>query len=124
MKIFAISSTVIDSQNNGYFNFTDSVIYNNYAVNIPVAKLFDSALTSEIHNTTIYENEAMTVDQVKAEVTGTCQKLCFLNTLFETKVLTDTNFAKYTYAEEIFQLIVSELDIDSATEIYSQKVPL
>ena len=60
---------------NGYFEIYNSQIYNNYASQSPISELFNSALTSIIHNTTIYGNEALTYDEILTEFNITCQKL-------------------------------------------------
>lgn len=117
---FAISSPVIYSTNNGYFKIIESSIHHNYALESSVAQLFDSALQSEIINTKIYDNIALTVEEIEKEMSGTCDVLYFLPLLFNSTVLTPIFYSKYVYLKDIIQLISASLLIKGDTEIFSQ----
>ena len=60
---------------NGYFEIYSSQIYNNYASQSPISELFNSAVMSVIDNTTIYNNEALTYNEIVTEFNITCEKL-------------------------------------------------
>ena len=64
---FASVSGVIRVADNGYFEIYDSQIYSNYASQSPISELFDSAFVSVIDNTTIYQNEALSYNEIQSE---------------------------------------------------------
>ena len=64
---FASVSGVIRVADNGYFEIYDSMIYSNYASQSPISELFDSAFVSVIENTTIYQNEALSYNEIQSE---------------------------------------------------------
>ena len=67
---FASVSGVIRVADNGYFEIYDSQVFNNYASQSPISELFNSAFVSVIDNTTIYENEALSYDEILSELNG------------------------------------------------------
>ena len=72
---FGITSGVVNVAQNGYFEFYDSNIYNNYANSNPVSQLFDSAPISIISNCKIYQNQALTKSQINTEFNTICSLL-------------------------------------------------
>ena len=67
---FASVSGVIRVTDNGYFEIYDSQIFNNHASQSPISELFNSAFVSVIDNTTIYENEALSYNEILSELNG------------------------------------------------------
>ena len=69
---FGITSGVVNTALNGYFEFYDSNIYNNYANSNPVSQLFDSSSISIISNCKIYQNQALSKSQIDTEFNTIC----------------------------------------------------
>ena len=116
----AYSGTISDVINDGYFQFYDSEIYNNYAYEVPLASISDSGVTSVIDNCQIYSNEDLS-DTWITEITGTCNKLCFvpadLALYFNTS---DTIALSSSPDDSLFQVILSSLTIQNSTHIHNQ----
>ena len=72
---FAVSSGVIEATNNGYFEFYNTTIRNNYAVSSSVGLLFDVAGVSKVQSSTIEENMVLASSDVLKEVTVLCNYL-------------------------------------------------
>jgi len=53
----------------------NSLIYQNYAIESPVGLIFDTVESSMIVNSSFYQNEALSPEEVLAEITGNCSKL-------------------------------------------------
>ena len=84
---FAVSAGVVKAQSNGLFEFYNTTITQNYAQNNPMAQLFDSVSLSIIDNTTIYDNQALSQQQILSEFNTDCQLLCFLPTVYKQYLL-------------------------------------
>lgn len=67
---FAITSGVVEVTLNGYFEFYDSVIFNNYANGSPVSLILDCATTSLLSNTSLYQNHAFSKSELSTEFTS------------------------------------------------------
>lgn len=68
---FAITSTLIYATNDGYFEIYDSKIHQNYAIQNIISEMFSTSYLNIIDNTTIYDNEAISGDDIYAEFSGT-----------------------------------------------------
>lgn len=118
---FGVASGVVNTAQNGYFEFYDSNIFKNYANNNPISKLFDSATLSIISNCKIYQNEALSKSQIITEFTSACSFLCFVNQEFKDySVLNFGLIMTKIEAQPIFQLISASLSIIDGTLIYDQ----
>ena len=68
---FAITSSLIYAINDGYFEIYDSKIHQNYAIQNIISEMFSTSYLNIIDSTTIYNNVAMTSDDIYSEFTGT-----------------------------------------------------
>ena len=69
----ALTAAIADVTNNGYFEFYNSDIFENYAYQIPVASILDSKLTSVISNCQIHSNQDL-YDTWNSEIADACNK--------------------------------------------------
>ena len=75
---FAITSSLIYATNDGYFEIYDSKIHQNYAIQNIISEMFSTSYLNIIDSTTIYNNVAMTSDDIYSEFTGTWKFLWFV----------------------------------------------
>ena len=71
----AFAGAIADVANNGYFEFYDSSIFENYAYQTPLLSILDSRITSIISNCTIHSNFDL-YDTWKSEIKNKCDKTC------------------------------------------------
>ena len=72
---FASVSGVARVIDNGHYEIYSSQIYNNYASQSPISEMFDSVFASVIGNTTMYNNIALTEQEIIKELNDSCIKL-------------------------------------------------
>ena len=116
---FAVSAGVVKTQSNGLFEFYNTTITQNYAQNNPMAQLFDSVSLSIIDNTTIYDNHALSQQQILSEFNTDCQLLCFLQAVYKQHLL-NNELITVDNAAELIQLISAVLEIKNSSYIYEQ----
>ena len=119
---FAITGTVFQTSTNGYFVIADSNIYNNYAINNPVGELLDGANLCVISNSTVYSNQAMSVDTIKSEFNIKCSQLWFVSQDFIQYVNNNALLVPSKYEISLIQLIVSSLSIQSGSKISNEQI--
>ena len=84
---FAITSSLIYALNDGYFEIYDSKIYQNYAIQNIISEMFSSSYLNIIDNTMIYNNVAISSDDIYSEFTGTCKLLWFVPSSLSSYIL-------------------------------------
>ena len=119
---FAITGTVFQTSTNGYFVIADSNIYNNYAINNPVGELLDGANLCVISNSTVYSNQAMSVDTIKSDFNIKCSQLWFVSQDFIQYVNNNALLVPSKYEISLIQLIVSSLSIQSGSKISNEQI--
>ena len=72
---FASVSGVVRVIDNGHYEIYSSQIYNNYASQSPISEMFDSVFTSVIDNSTMYNNIALTEEEIVRELNDSCTRL-------------------------------------------------
>ena len=72
---FASVSGVVRVIDNGHYEIYSSQIYNNYASQSPISEMFDSVFTSVIGNSTMYNNIALTEEEIVRELNDSCTRL-------------------------------------------------
>ena len=117
---FASVSGVVRVIDNGHYEIYNSQIYNNYASQSPISEMFDSVFTSVIDNSTMYNNIALTYDEIVEELNQNCYRLCFVSDTYKQFTLnSDQNiFAATSHA--MFQLISASLNIQNSSNITQQ----
>ena len=116
---FAVSAGVVKAQSNGLFEFYNTKITQNYALNNPMAQLFDSVSLSIIDNSTIYDNHALSQEQILTEFNIDCQLLCFLPAAYKHYLL-NNELITVANAAELIQLISAALEIKNSSYISQQ----
>lgn len=122
MNNFALSSGVIYSSTNGYFEFYSSSIYNNYAISNPIGEVLEVINPSIISNSRIYNNNLISTKAFAAEILGTCHLLCFLTS--EIKALIQQSLVSYSSIPSVkfaFQIISSDLSLVTNTVVFEQE---
>ena len=84
---FAVESGVIQSSNNGYYQFYSSIFHHNFALSSAFGEIFDVSNTPVINNWTIYQNFIKTKSQVLYEINNVWVDLWFLNNVFTTYIV-------------------------------------
>ena len=107
---------------NGFFEFYDSFILNNYAHNNPVSQLFDSPTESIVSHTEIHNNEYLSVLEIETEMVSSCSKLCFLNQVLIDHISNNGILNEDDGGKPIFQLIIASLKIIDNSSIYEQSL--
>ena len=72
---FASVSGVARVIENGHYEIYSSQIYKSYASQSPISEMFDSVFASVIGNTTMYNNIALTEQEIIKELNDSCIKL-------------------------------------------------
>ena len=103
----------------GCLNFYNTTITQNYALNNPMAQLFESVSLSIIDDTTIHDNHALSQKQILSEFNTECQLLCYLPTVYK-QYLLDNELITVDNAAELIQLISASLIIKDSSYIYEQ----
>ena len=88
-KNVAYTAAIADVTSNGYFEFYDSDIYENYAYQTPVASILDSRLTSVISKCQIHSNQDL-FNTWTTEINEACDKTCFVPEKLKTYLLKDS----------------------------------
>ena len=114
---FGITNTVFETSTNGYFMFYNSKISYNYAINGPLGELLDSANLWIISSSSIYSNEALTVDEIKYELSTKWSKLCFVPQLFIDYVYSNSKLIQSKFSIALIKLILSSLSIQDSSTI-------
>ena len=119
---FGVTNAIVETSTNGYFMFYNSVFSENYAINYPFGELLDGANLWIISNSSILNNEALSVDSVKYELTTRWYKLCFVSGLFSQYILTNNILVSSNYRLALIQLILSSLSIQDGSTISNQNI--
>ena len=117
---FAPASGVIRVAENGYFEIYNSQIYNNFASQNPISELFDSAITSIIDSTSIYNNTALSHAQILSEFTSSCENLCFIPETYKTFTLESSSNYFSVQSNYLFALISGSISIQNNSKIMHQ----
>ena len=116
----AYTAAIADVTSNGYFEFYDSDMYENYAYQTPVASILDSRLTSIISNCQIHSNRDL-YNTWAIEINDACDKTCSVPEQLRTYY---RNSGALTYsdirAESLFIIVSSSLKLQQHTIIYNQ----
>jgi len=110
---FGIESGVMRAHTNGYFVFENTIITENYALSIPIGEIIDGALTSNVTNSTIFNNKILSKDTFKTT-------LNFLSAKFIAYLDANPSLLNVIPSEYSFQLIQGSLRINSGTIITNQ----
>ena len=121
---FGVEDTIFQTNLNGYFYFYNSSISNNYAINNPVGQLFDSASISILSNVSIYNNEAMSIEEVSSEFSIKCNKLWFVPKNLIQYITTNNKLALSTFKASLIQIVVSSLSIQNYSTLQNQNIML
>jgi hypothetical protein len=112
-----VTSGVIKSDNNGYFQFYNSHIYHNRAFSAPISEMLDSLNPSIISNCTIYKNNHFSKDDILAAINDPNYGLfqTFIDYINENTDMFDGKSIK-----NAFYLITSQLSFQDYTTITDQ----
>ena len=116
---FAVSAGVVKAQSNGLFEFYNTTITQNYALNNPMAQLYESVSLSIIDETTIHDNHALSQQKILSEFNTDCQLLCYLPTVYK-QYLLENELLTIDNTAELIQLISASLEIKNSSYIYEQ----
>ena len=101
------------------FELSITTITQNFALNNPLAQLFESVSLSIIGESTIHDNRALSQKQILSEFDTECQLLCYLPTVYK-QYLLDNELITDDNAAELIQLISASLIIKDSSYIYEQ----
>ena len=114
--------TLVMTVLNGYFEFYNSSIYNNYAVSNPVGELLDSANLWIMSNVTIYNNQALTINAINSEFNTKWDILWFVPANFINYVNNSKNVFSIVINTSLIQLILSSLTIQNSSVISNEEI--
>lgn len=57
----------------------NSIVHDNYAIQVPIGSVLETVDASELAKTEIYENYYVSTEEVLQEVLGNCSKLCMIS---------------------------------------------
>ncbi|CAI2379456.1 unnamed protein product [Moneuplotes crassus] len=115
---FAVQACVIYAVNFGSFEIYNTTVTQNNAVANSFARIFDAPTTSIINNSTIYENNGLTSEEVTSELTIACSKLCFLSEKFKAYLLANPNVYSIVSSSYVIQVIIGALEINNFSNFY------
>ena len=107
---------------NGYFEFYNSSIYNNYAINNPVGEILDSANLWILSSVAVYGNQALTVSDISTEFIIKWNYLWFVTSNFISYANTNNLLIASTLNASLVQLILSSLSIQVGSSIKNQDI--
>ena len=110
---FALEAGVVKAHINGYFEFDNTTITQNYALSVPVGDLVDGALISNVTNSRIFNNQILPIDSFKTT-------LNYLPADFIDYLDRHPSFLDIIPSEYSFKLIQANLRIDSGTQVTNQ----
>ena len=117
---FGITSTIFQTSLNGYFHFYNSSISQNYAINNQVGEMLDSINLSIMSNVSIYNNEAMSINDITSEFISKWNRLCFVPNVLAQYIINNNKLIVSSFKTSIIQLIVSSLSIQNNSRISNQ----
>ena len=117
---FAITSTLINAANNGYFEIYSSIIHQNYAMLNIISEIFSSTYLWIIDNTAMYENEIIAKADILSEFTKTCKLLWFVPLTLRSYIISNPSIYNYPLGSRMFEVISAKLTIQNGSTIYNQ----
>ena len=118
---FAIEAGVVAASTNGYFEFYNTTITENYAMSISVGEIFDVANLPKISRSQIYANEIISKSQILIEFNTRCRVLCHIPEDYKSYVNNNLNYLDVIQSNVCFQMIKSNFEILNGTTIYDQE---
>jgi hypothetical protein len=115
---FAIQSGVIQSSNDGYFEFYNSSIISNFAYSLPISEIFIVTTYPKFINCTIHSNSVLSASSILSLSTS-CTFLCFSST-FSAHLLTLTSLLTLPFLPYSIEWIRATLLISNGTTITNQ----
>ncbi|CAI2368933.1 unnamed protein product [Moneuplotes crassus] len=116
---FAASSGVISTESNGKFEFINSKIYLNYAIQNPIGLLYGLNKVSVFSNCEIYQNEVVKTSELLLEFTN-CSKFCHMSDSLK-EYLTTFIHSNIIKSQAAVQILFGSLEISNGTKIYNQQ---
>ena len=119
---FSITGTIFQTSLNGFFYFYNSSISQNYAINNPVGELLDSVAFSIMSNVSIYNNEAISTNDVTSEFNLKWNKLWFVPKILAQYIIINKKLVINNIKASLIQLIVSSLRIQDNSVLKNQNI--
>ena len=82
--------------------------------------MFSTSYLNIIDSTTIYDNEAMSANDIYAEFTGTCKLLWFVPSSLANYIIANPSTYDFPIGAKLFELISAKLTIQNNSVIYNQ----
>ncbi|CAI2369157.1 unnamed protein product [Moneuplotes crassus] len=115
---FGVTNGVFEIESGAVLKILQSAIYENYAIQYPVGVFLSAFTPSIISNTQIYSNSEIFESDLAVELSPSCIKLCFLNSLIKS-YLANLEFATITQTDTLIQVLLAEVHIINNTQIYN-----
>ena len=118
---FAVTSTVAYVSSSGHYQFYSSTLTQNYANSNPISLLQDNFIPSIVDSSKVYDNFAMSKQDILNEFSNSCSSLCFVSQGFmEHAVSSFASLINESPNHYLIQLVYASLSISNNTEIYNQ----
>ena len=117
---FALSSGFVQVNGGSQVTFTSCIITNNFAIANPIAVVFEGYSSLIFSNWLIYNNLALTKDQVDIEFNTRWYQLCFIPDTFKNYINKNSGLLSIPYSEAAINSVYSFLSIINGTIVKNQ----